>query len=562
MVEIGRNVVVVNNKHYVYRHQSSIDLPNILYILALTALHLINTSKAMDAFQALLNAAAEMPRMEAETTSINSLHNDNSNNTNNGHPQTHANATGITSTAPKRLPLRKRPLYDILSEDTTGGIALPTSSSSSSDTRGESIAISSAFSSNYNDSTPVTAALTNNPLLAPQSQDNETTLILLELERRRRASSFVSNPMQQTLSSLLCNGNNFTAHHQNVAAQRPASNGLNQYLLSNPSNVVAMAAALQNNNGGGIHQMQQQHPFNINQYPLTSMPTTSATAAASVELIHALQERAVAEQAVQAQLEIDFRKQIQQSYKNEQQLLLQQRMYQDILSNAISSNTNNNSSSAATAIAVNNSIYSEMVASKEEVKETNNNPYRVHPLPPDNQEIGKLYLPSDSKFISEAHCFLRSVCIELFVATEQHVTAPGKGARPSHSGQVGFRCIHCKNIPRYHQANQATCFPSKRENIFESIRNFQRVHFNACMYTPEEVKTKYKTIVKRGKGPKRSHKLVRAYYTQAGSELGLVDTMHGLEYREDQRREGGEPSKEMLCILQAAKAEEEMLANG
>jgi len=150
----------------------------------------------------------------------------------------------------------------------------------------------------------------------------------------------------------------------------------------------------------------------------------------------------------------------------------------------------------------------------------------------------------------------------LFVATEQHVTAPGKGARPSHAGQVGFRCIHCKNIPRYHQANQATCFPSKRENIFESIRNFQRVHFNACMYTPEEVKAKYKTIIKRGKGPKRSHKLVRAYYTQAGSELGLVDTMHGLEYREDKRREGGEPSKEMLCILQAAKAEEEILANG
>ena len=65
----------------------------------------------MDAFQALLNAAAEMPRMEAETTSNNSL--DNNNNNNNGHPQTHA---GTTSTAPKRLPLRKRPLYDMLSE--------------------------------------------------------------------------------------------------------------------------------------------------------------------------------------------------------------------------------------------------------------------------------------------------------------------------------------------------------------------------------------------------------------------------------------------------------------
>jgi len=242
----------------------------------------------------------------------------------------------------------------------------------------------------------------------------------LERRRRRAASSFVSNsnnrPMQQTLSSLLCNGNNFTANHQNVAAaQRPASNGLNQYLLSNPSNMVAMAAALQNSNVGGIQQLQQQqyiqqHISNINQYPHTSMPAVSTTSstAASVELIHALRERAVAEQAVQAQLEIDFRKQIQQSYKNEQQLLLQQRMYQDMLSNAIANN-NNSSSSAAASIAMNNSIYSEMVASKVEVKETNNNPYRVHPLPPDNQEIGKLYLPSDPKFISEAHCFWKVI---------------------------------------------------------------------------------------------------------------------------------------------------------
>ena len=503
----------------------------------------------MDAFQALLNAAAVMPEAGSTTNSL-----DNNNNNSNGHPQTHNN--GTTSTAPKRLPLRKRPLYDMLSEDTAVGIPLPATSS-----RGETI--SSAFSSYYNNSTPV-AASANNTLAPPPSQDNETTLILLELERRRQASlvGTNSNPLQQTLSSLLCNGNNFTAHNQNVAAPPASADGLNRYLLSNPSNGVAMAAAaLQSNNNGGIHQLQQQHPFiNINQYPQTSMPAVSSSTVAEL-IANELQERAVAEQAVQAQLEIDFRKQIQQSYENEQQLLLQQRIYQDMLSNAIANN-NNSSSSAAAAIPINNNIYSEMVASKEEVKETNNNPYKVHPLPPDNQEIGKLYLPSDPKFISEAHCFLRSVCIELFVATEQHVTAPGKGARPSHTGQVGFRCIHCKNIPRYHQANQATCFPSKRENIFESIRNFQRVHFNACIYTPEEVKAKYKTIVKRGKGPKRSHKLVRAYYTQAGSELGLVDTMHGLEYREDQRREGGEPSKEMLCILQAGQAEEEMLANG
>ena len=146
----------------------------------------------MDAFQALLNAAAEMPQIEAGATSNNSL--DNNNNNNNGHPQTHANNTGTTYTAPKRLPLRKRPLYDMLSEDTAVGIPLPSTSSS----QGESIAIiSSAFSSNYNNSTPATAS--SSLLAPPQSQDNETTLILLELERRRRASSVC--PARRTSST-------------------------------------------------------------------------------------------------------------------------------------------------------------------------------------------------------------------------------------------------------------------------------------------------------------------------------------------------------------------------
>lgn len=169
-----------------------------------------------------------------------------------------------------------------------------------------------------------------------------------------------------------------------------------------------------------------------------------------------------------------------------------------------------------------------------------------------------LFLPSDANFLSEAHCFLRFVCIELFTSTEQHLTAGGRGARPSHVGQVGFRCIHCKNQSRDNQANQAVSFPFTRDNIFESVRNFQRVHLDSCPFIPQTIKLTYHEIIHKGNHtPKRSHKLVRAYYSQAASEMGLIDTPFGLRYRDEcGYKQRATPSQEMLTILEAANAEE------
>jgi hypothetical protein len=169
-----------------------------------------------------------------------------------------------------------------------------------------------------------------------------------------------------------------------------------------------------------------------------------------------------------------------------------------------------------------------------------------------------LFLPSDANFLSEAHCFIRFVCIELFTSTEQHLTAGGRGARPTHVGQVGFRCIHCKNQPRDLQANQAVSFPSTRDNIFESVRNFQRVHLESCRFIPPNINLIYQEIIHKGNHqPKRSHKLVRAYYSQAASEMGLIDTPFGLRYRDEcGYKQRTTPSPEMLNILEAGRAEE------
>ena len=180
----------------------------------------------------------------------------------------------------------------------------------------------------------------------------------------------------------------------------------------------------------------------------------------------------------------------------------------------------------------------------------------------DDKGVGKLSLPSDPKFLSEAYCFLRSTCVEVFIATAQDVAnaSHNNGDAPTHVGQVGFRCVNCKNRTKYQQANQAVCFPTAREDIFESVRNFQQLHFNACLHISNPVKMTYRAIIKRSRGPKRSNKLVSAYYSQAASEMGLIESKsHGLEYRESLRRKENEPSDEMLRIIQLAKEEDEML---
>lgn len=170
-----------------------------------------------------------------------------------------------------------------------------------------------------------------------------------------------------------------------------------------------------------------------------------------------------------------------------------------------------------------------------------------------------LYLPSDASFLNEAHCFIRFVCIELFTATEEDIVAMGHVGRTC-IGEVGFRCIHCKNKPRHFQTNQAVSFPSTCDNIFESVRNYQRVHLETCPYIPDQIKYTYQDIIAKGnRTPRRSHRLIRAYYSQAAKEMGLVDTPFGLRYSDEcgYRQPGGNlPSREMLSILEAAMIED------
>ncbi|KAL7493076.1 hypothetical protein ACHAWT_002196 [Skeletonema menzelii] len=164
------------------------------------------------------------------------------------------------------------------------------------------------------------------------------------------------------------------------------------------------------------------------------------------------------------------------------------------------------------------------------------------------QRITTLSISSDEKFLDPVHNFLRSACIEVFVASDRN---QGRRAKHHRLGQVGLRCRHCKHVDGTQRAKQAVSYPSKSTYIFESVRNFQRTHFEACVYIPDELKTRYKKLDLHNHR-KIQQKYIKAYYAEAGCEIGLVDTPHGIIFGAPPNL-SGKPSKKLLAIMKMAE---------
>lgn len=177
-----------------------------------------------------------------------------------------------------------------------------------------------------------------------------------------------------------------------------------------------------------------------------------------------------------------------------------------------------------------------------------------HPPSSSNiHHVVSLAVPSDSVFLDQVHIFLRSSCIELFATTVDDMGRPGRGARASFVGQVGLRCAWCKNLPMAELPTQAICYPSKRDTIYESVRNYQRKHIEICPCLTQELKEKYKAMSNSIGPNNKSQKMLRAYYTEASSDVGLVDTPKGLIFG-SRPHTSSIPSDNLKAVLVAAES--------
>ena len=141
-----------------------------------------------------------------------------------------------------------------------------------------------------------------------------------------------------------------------------------------------------------------------------------------------------------------------------------------------------------------------------------------------------LGLPEDKYWLSELQVYLRANFAEAFGATEADIAAPMHGRnKPIALGQVGIRCIHCRDDSPSERGQQATSYPSLISGIYNSVQQMLRLHFECCLSMSPEARTK----IDRLKESSSARGGRKQYWIDSAKRLGLVDTAHGIHFARD-----------------------------
>jgi len=145
--------------------------------------------------------------------------------------------------------------------------------------------------------------------------------------------------------------------------------------------------------------------------------------------------------------------------------------------------------------------------------------------PPSPSSRILLAIPEDKEWLSDMDCFIRRN-LEAFCATEDDVDMAQQDRKyPVLVGQVGIRCIHCALSKNGLGARgSAVSFPFSINGIYESVREFQRLHLETCPNLPKKVKSKLDGF----KGSASLSSVLRKYYVLAAKGLGMQDTQGGI----------------------------------
>merc|ERR1712226_561375 len=134
-----------------------------------------------------------------------------------------------------------------------------------------------------------------------------------------------------------------------------------------------------------------------------------------------------------------------------------------------------------------------------------------------------LAIAEDKEWLSDVDCFVRKN-LEVFCATERDVAlAHNERKYPVLVGHVGIRCIHCAHSQEGAHGS-AVSFPHSIGSIYESVREFQKLHMESCPNTPPEVIIKLNSLTTSTS----LTSVLRRYYILAAKALGMVEAADGI----------------------------------
>lgn len=138
-----------------------------------------------------------------------------------------------------------------------------------------------------------------------------------------------------------------------------------------------------------------------------------------------------------------------------------------------------------------------------------------------------LGISDDCHWLSDLLCLIREN-LEVFSATNQDISERSKKGgmkTPIQPGRMGLRCIHCAHLPSSYRAKGAVSYPHSIRIVHQSVRNWQRYHFDACNEIPQKVRQRYAAL-----RSVRAHSgnASLQYWIDSAKSLGMMDTDHGI----------------------------------
>lgn len=131
--------------------------------------------------------------------------------------------------------------------------------------------------------------------------------------------------------------------------------------------------------------------------------------------------------------------------------------------------------------------------------------------------INSLSTPGDSTWLSQFNCFVRSECLEMFVANAEDIMKDRRKPQRINMTQVGIRCRFCAHIEHTKRKKYSATFPSKLNSIYESVAIMANDHFPICTEIPVDINTRLITL----KGEEVEEYSQCKYWEESASHLGM-----------------------------------------
>jgi hypothetical protein len=147
-------------------------------------------------------------------------------------------------------------------------------------------------------------------------------------------------------------------------------------------------------------------------------------------------------------------------------------------------------------------------------------PYSQRPKHP-------LGIDEDHNWLSEFHCFVRDMMVEVFRASREDCKARNNSIAYH---QVGIRCRFCAHISPTARAGRSSAFPSSLRQLYQSFTMMLRDHFGKCDMMPSRVRKEFLALKDK---PSQGATDSKRFWIYSGMKVGMADSTNGIAVTEN-----------------------------